>query len=310
MMYAAATRSAMKIDGADPTHQELIHHFTGHLVEEEFSYFMQWDRLVDLEADAGDSLVAKAWLLGSDDRETESSKSVSSLLFDPTESSSEAVFDESWYATITFRRCPTSTFQTPLSNVGFPPGSRVIISTDSTTLALSLPSTTVRRPNIVRPQFHIVRGQVHKATGTHLQIRASRDDLSRVEKLVKAAGDSQISFRLDRDDTATGIGTLRQNLVNLFTGDTKSPGEPGTFVQHSRLAWLRDVLIRLRKPTFDQSSIKSMFSPAPGTPIHSIPGCDLMDLAFEFTDLNPDQRAAAEQVSPCAVFLSVSILEL
>lgn len=294
-MYAAAKRSSLKIVGEDPTHQELINQFTGHLVDEEFEYFTQWDRLVDIEADAGSSLVAKAWLVGSDEREQRTSKSVSSLLFDAAESSADAVFDESWYAIIALRRSPSSTVQTPLSNVGFPPGSLVVLSTDSTILGLSSTSTNAKR---VRPQFHIVRGYVHKATETQLQIRASRDDLNRIEKLVRGASvaESPISFRLDRDDVATGLGTLRQNLVNLFTGDMRNPGETGTQVEHERLAWLRDVLIRLRKPVFDQAEVKSMFSPAFGTQIDPIPGCDLMDLAFEFTELNPDQRAAAEQV--------------
>ena len=286
MLYAAAMQSSTKIAGAEPTHQELIQHFTGNLVAEEFEYFTQWDRLIDLEADAGASLIAKAWLVGSDERETKTSKSVSSLVFDPQGSSAEAVFDESWYATIAFRRHAASSIQTPLTNVGFPPGSLVVVSTDSTMLGDSP----------IRSQFHIVRGAVHKVTETQLQIRASRDDLSRIEKVIKSANDCPILFRLDRDNVATGIGTLRQNLINLFIGDTKAPGEAGTQIEHTRLSWLRDVLIRLRKPVFDKSHVKFMFTPPLETHVEPIPGCDLMDLAFEFAELNSDQRAAVEQV--------------
>lgn len=263
-----------------------MHHFTGHLVAEEFEYFTRWDRLVDIEADAGASMIAKAWLVGSDEREKGTSKSISSLVFDPQGSSAEAVFDESWYATVAFRRNSSSIIQTPLTNVGFPPGSMVVVSTDTTILAFSS----------ARSQFHIVRGIVHKATETQLTIRASRSDLTRIEKLVKAANDSQVRFRLDRDDVSTGIGTLRQNLVNLFTGDTKAPGETGTQIERTRLSWLRDVLIRLRKPIFDKSQVRYMFTPPLGTRVEPVPGCDLMDLAFEFAELNSDQRSAAEQV--------------
>jgi hypothetical protein len=296
MMYAAASRVSSKMTGPDPSHHKLLHHFTGHLVDEEYSYFTQWDRLIDLEADASGSLIARAWLLGSDDRETETSKSISSLDFDPAESSPKAVFDESWFSGIAFKRSPTAKIQTPLSNVGFEPGCRVIVSTDSTSL-MSSSGSTVRRSNAVRPQMHIVRGIVHKATDTHLQILASRDDLTRIENIVNVSASERILFRLDRDDTATGIGTLRQNLVNLLTGDIKSPNdEPGSPMVQSRLSWLRDVLIRLRKPVFDKTLVQSMFTPIRGTKVGAVPGCDLMDLCFESLTLNPDQRAAAEQV--------------
>ena len=150
--------------------------------------------------------------------------------------------------------------------------------------------------------MHIVRGVVHKTTDTHLQVLASREDLTRMVNIVKESASEKILFRLDKDDTATGIGTLRQNLVNLFTGDFKSPDGPGSQTEQTRLSWLRDVLIRMRKPVFDKALVKSMFTPSPGTRVTAVPGCDLMDLCFEFSTLNPDQRAAAEQVWQYATY--------
>lgn len=295
MMYAAASRASLNITGADPSHQELLHHFTGHLVDDEYAYFTQWDRLIDLEADASGALIARTWLLGSDNRESETSKSISSLVFDQTVSSPDAVFDESWFSGIGFKRSPTSALHTPLSNVGLEPGCRVIVSTDSTSIASSS-GLSVLHSNGVRSQMHIVRGVVHKTTDKHLLVLASRDDLTRMLNIVKASASEQVLFRLDKDETATGIGTLRQNLVNLFTGDMKSPDQPGSQTELSRLSWLRDVLIRLRKPVVNKALVNSMFTPRKGTKVAAVPGCDLMDLCFEFSTLNPDQRAAAEQV--------------
>jgi hypothetical protein len=144
--------------------------------------------------------------------------------------------------------------------------------------------------------MYILRGIVHKATETHVHILASRDDLTRIENIVKNSPSQQITFRIDMEDVPTGIATLRQNLVNLFTADKKPVDSPGSQVEQSRLSWLRDVLIRLRKPHFDRSLIRTMFTPQKGAPVQPIPGCDLMDLCMEFADLNPDQQAAAEQV--------------
>jgi len=129
-----------------------------------------------------------------------------------------------------------------------------------------------------------------------LNVRASRDDLARIQKIVKASGDDYVQFRLDRDDTATGTGTLRQNLINLFTADIKPPEEHNETPQQTRLSRLRDFIIRLREPSFDRDLVKSMFSPCAKSVSCAVPGCDMMDLVVEYADMNPDQRAAVEKV--------------
>jgi hypothetical protein len=290
MMHAAASRSYLKVSGPDPTHEELLRHFTGHLVDEELNYFCQWDRLIDLEADASASFIARSWLVESLERETTTLNSVSSLVFDKAISSPQAVFDNSWMATIGFRRCPASTLRTPLAHVGLAPGSRVVVSADTTSVGRQ------RQRNRAQYQMHIVRGVVQAVTESHLTVLASRDDLIRIERTVNRSSFRHFLFRIDKDDGATGTGTLRQNLVNLFTADVKSIDEPGTHVSQSRLSWLRDVLIRLRQPIFDETLPKSMFTPPFGSSASEVPGCDLMDLCFEYSTLNPDQKAAAGKV--------------
>jgi hypothetical protein len=295
MMYAAASRNAMQVVGQGESHQDLLRHFTGHLVDEEYEYFIKWDRLIDLEADASGSLIARSWLRESKELENDVSACISSLTFDPAVSSPEAVFDESWFASIGFKRCSSSPIQTPLSDVGFEPGCRVVIGTDSQSVTPSTPSVQKLR---VQHQMHLVRGSVHKVNETHIHILASRDDLTRIENFVnqKSASLSTTTFRMDKENLPTGITTLRQNLVNLFTADKKPQDTPGSQVEQSRLAWLRDVLIRLRRPTFDRSLVKYMFAPVSGIATESVPGCDLMDLRTEFSNLNQDQQAAVEQV--------------
>jgi DNA replication ATP-dependent helicase Dna2 len=296
MMYAAASHRFSKQEGPDASHRELLQHFTSHLSDEEHDYFTKWDRLIDLEADASGSLIARAWLMESADRENKLSNTVSSLIFAPEASSPQAVFDESWFANIAFQRSASSNIQTPLSNVGFEPGTRVVISTDATSVA-EIDATHVNGPRrYARPHMHIVRGVVRTASETHLHILASRDDLNRIESAVKGLSHEQMTFRMDNEDFPTGTTTLRQNLVNLFTADKKPLDAPGSQVEQSRLSWLRSVLIRLQKPSFNRSLVKSMFTPGKNTPAQLVAGCDLMDLCFEFSNLNPDQREAVEQV--------------
>lgn len=295
-MYTGAAHSFSKQDGPDVSHRELLHHFTGHLSPEEYEYFTKWDRLIDLEADASGSLISKAWLMEAKDRENKLSNCVSSLVFAPEASSPQAVFDESWFADIAFRRSELSNTQTPLSNVGFQPGTRVVISMDATSVAVTHTSGTNGPRRYGRPHMHIVRGVVRNASESQLHILASRDDLNRIENAVKSSPNEHTTFRMDIEDFPTGITTLRQNLVNLFTGDKKPPDAPGSQVELSRLSWLRSVLIRLHKPNFNRTLVKHMFTPGQDAPTQPIAGCDLLDLCFEFSSLNPDQREAVEQV--------------
>jgi hypothetical protein len=184
---------------------------------------------------------------------------------------------------LSFQRSVDSPCRTPLANLGLEKGCYAIVSTDSTTCGQS---PGLHQSIAIRPQMQIVRGALERITDTHIFIRASRDDRSRVQKVVAKAGALGVFFRVDRDEVATGAGTLRQNLVNLFTKDL--PEKP------DRLSWLRDAIVRLRAPAFNGALKKNLFFPGLG--IHGVPGCDLKDLRCEFLELNTDQQAAVEKV--------------
>jgi hypothetical protein len=243
--------------------------------------------------------------MGSDDRERYTSKAVSSLVFDPAMSSRDAIFDESWSTIIGFKRSSASCSQTLLSSTGFEPGCRVILSTDSTTTALAISNGTRK----YRTHMHIVRGSLHSATDNHIRILASRDDLSRLEETMRQSSPETMQFRLDREESSTGTGTLRQNLHNLFTADRSPPGEPGMRQGQRNHGWLRDVLVKLKKPVFDDCSTHNMFEPCPGSNFTTcIPGCNLSALKSEYWNLNPDQKEAAKKV--CGFRLVIAIASI
>jgi hypothetical protein len=285
-MYASAARSSMadgELDMVGKTHAELLQQTTGHLTADDYTYFQKWDRLVDIEADIVVSSAAEAWLIGSEDREKATSKTISRMTFDAVPAADEVTLEDSRLVLLSFQRSVDSTCRTPLANLGLEKGCYAIVSTDSTTCG--------QRPGLhqsitVRPQMQIVRGALERITDTHIYIRASPDDRSRIQKVVTKAGKLGVFFRVDRDEVSTGAGTLRQNLVNLFTKDL--PEKP------DRLSWLRDVIVRLRAPAFNGDLKRTLFFPGLG--IHAVPGCDLKDLRREFLELNTDQQAAIEKV--------------
>jgi hypothetical protein len=116
-----------------------------------------------------------------------------------------------------------------------------------------------------------------------------------VERHHKLSG-NKLFFRVDKDNSSVGIGTLRQNLINFFTADfIRREGEElsqTAIAKQRRIPWLRDVVIRLKPPSFDSRTPASFFN-GPGP---NIPGCDLQNLSSEFADLNPDQQKAVEKV--------------
>jgi hypothetical protein len=286
MMYAGAERSSLadgELDVVGKTHTELLQQMTGQLTADDFAYFQKWDRLVDIEADIVVSSAAEAWLIGSEDREKATSKTISRLTFDTVPFADETMLEDSRLVLLSFQRSVDSTCRTPLANLGLEKGCYAIVSTDSTTCDQT---AGLHQSITIRPQMHIVRGALERITDTHIFIRASRDDRSRVQKVVAKAGALGAFFRVDRDEVATGAGTLRQNLVNLFTKDL--PEKP------DRLSWLRDAIVRLRPPAFNGAQKETLFFPGLG--IHGVPGCDLKDLRREFLELNTDQQSAVEKV--------------
>lgn len=273
--------------------EDLRKQFTGHLTKEDFDYFSGWDRLIDLEAHAGQSLVAEAWLTPSETIEKDTGKCLSNLVFEKCNSVPDIGLRDFSFADISFKRSEQSPLQTPLSHLGLEPGCNAIISVDRTTVSESRPA------GMPLPRMHIVRGILHRVSDTTVTVKASRDDLVRVQRVASSAPvHTPLTFRIDRDSIATGTGTLRQNLINFFTGDTVKTESGKSVRWPTRLPMLRDIVVRGRTPIFLDEKTKMMFTPdTRGSPLlEAPPGCDFMDLAVEFAEMNPDQKAAIQKV--------------
>lgn len=331
MTYAAAqlkVPSSVSAHGVDKSHAKLLQLFTGHLSEEYLAYFQEWDRLIDLEADASASLIATAWLQSSQEQEKESGKCISSLVLNEMETmmanaSDPAAANDHCSALIVLNRAPESSLTTPLSRLSIEKGSHVVVSSDATSLHLSSrhhePMTQYddTRPGgqHLRHRMSIARGFLDDIDENQVTIRITRDEMSQLSRLNQQYSDSHRSspggaslppslrFRVDKDDVSTGTGTLRQNLIKFLTADVKLADEKeaatrATQQQHrtsqdsplparQRLQWLREAIIHLKPPSFDNNLSTRMFQ-GKG---------DFTSLAAEFSALNHDQKKAVEKVS-------------
>jgi hypothetical protein len=345
MTYAAAemkTAPSISFVGVGKSHGKLLHRFTGHLSKEDLQYFQDWDRLIDLEADASTFMSTTAWLRCSQDQEKASGKCVSSMVLDEVSTmmanaSDPETANDHRSALIVLERSNDSALTTPLSRLNVESGSLVIISSDATTLHLSSSMTetpfgsTGRGIHRFRHRMSIVRGVADSVDQKRITIRASRDELKQLSRLNQeyveshpsssnrsssSPDDGLLRFRVDKDDVSTGIGTLRQNLIQLLTSDVQ-PTEtndahaqvtkPTTDLVSSRgdrLSWLRDVIIRLRSPSFDETLRTSMFdsSRSNRSGHHPAAESEFFSLVAEFSELNGDQRNAVEKVSSFLVF--------
>ena len=311
MMYAAADLfspvPSKGSQGLEKTHRNLLGRFTGHLAEEDLEYFRDWDRLIDFEAETISHSPSTSWLVESKQREKENGDSISSLVFVGAEPSQS---DDSLYVLICFKRSLGSEVKAPLSNLGFTDGSQLTISTDSTLVPSESRSQgyRVRSRRNFRHQVHAARGALEQARDDELVIRASRSDLERIRSLAEdykkcfATGESvmnpELLFRIDKDHISMGMTTMRQNLINFLTADYSRNGvdmkSPTDIMKERRLAWLRDVVIRLKPPEFDSVSDSSLFFNRDIA--DKVPGCDISQLCREYARLNPDQRAAIKKV--------------
>lgn len=341
MTYAAAqlrVSPSTSAQGVDKSHAKLLQHFTGHLSEEHLAYFQEWDRLIDLEADASTSLITTAWLQSSQEQEKASGKCISSLVLDEMETmmanaSDSVAANDHRSALIVLNRAPESAITTPLSRLNIERGSHVVVSSDATSLHLSSrrhePMTQYddNRPGgqHLRHRMSIARGFLDSIDEKQVTIRVSRDEMGQLSHMNQqysglhrsspggSSAPPSLRFRVDKDDVSTGTGTLRQNLIKFLTSDVKPPDEQNAADRASkqqnssspesssssreRLPWLRDAIILLSPPSFDENLRTSMFINSQGSR-NSATDSDFKGLAADFSKLNNDQRNAVEKVGP------------
>ena len=263
----------------------LLKQYTDHLTSVELDYFVTWDRLIDYEASAMVRPVAMKWLQPSAELEAATGRTVSALVIKRTEVLSDSMNSKGKFMLVTLERLPGLAQKTPLCSLGLGDGSHAIISVDDATAGTSKRSR--------RPRMQLARGIVPQTTENELALRVSESDIQRIRRNVSDMKDDETpTFRLDRDEVATGLGILRRNVIDLITGDKTEDASENPM--NRRLPKLRETILQLREPVYSATMDYKMFDAPQSQSAPDIPGLDLFEMAVEFTDMNTDQRRAIE----------------
>jgi DNA replication ATP-dependent helicase Dna2 len=296
MLYAASDST-----GDSERHSDLMSKFTGHLNQEDLEYFRKWDRLIDIESESSNTKASMPWLANSRVRQTEPGESISEVMFDAHSSHKVGASN----AMICFRINLKTCSQSSSENQNIATGSHVVVSADRTILhhfTNSAPSE-----NQLQNRMHVAKGCIERIDDDKVFVSTTYDEMNQLTRIVRqyhdsaqrsTEGDSSESllFRLDKSNNSFGTGTLRWNLINFLTSDytmrTKAECTELDRIKQRRLAWLRDMIIRLKSPEFTNDPQPSLFR---GIDLH-IPGCNLSNLSKEFYLLNDAQQMAVKKV--------------
>lgn len=290
-------RSAVSADKRNVhTHRKLLDKFTSQLTETDLDYFRKWDRLIDLEVDADNRSVTEAWLQSSLDREISTGRCISQVQF--LSSSRIGEMNGPRKCILEFGRDTTVRNSTPMNSLAFEKGCHVVVSLDCT--SIGPPHVMVGNRKMKR-QLHVLRGYLQSISETTVSVLVSEEDVARLHRLVGSSVDLVKDhlghvFRLDREDTAAGVGTLRQNLIKLFTADADVEELHRDVTFRRRITQLRDIIVRLAIPKVRVEPAKSLFTTSI-TMKTSSAGSRLQDLSAEFEAMNSDQKLAVENVS-------------
>jgi hypothetical protein len=306
MLYAAANM-ASTCDSDHPiktSHSKLLDHFCGRLDKQDFRYFLDWDRLIDLEAHANAKLVSLSWLKPSKDQELNTGRTISSLVVDERLVAVQRKKGGSESVSVVFKRSPGSESKTEFSRLQFEAGCHVVVSADASFFVASSEEQRNRKSRLNRrPVMHLARGLIQALNDDEITVKITQQDYRQIlaENEFTKTQRRTMHYRLDRDDIQTGLGTTRQNLINLLTGDVKpfenSQSDPkltqNQLVKRNRHEWLREAIIKLRAPEYDQRNLLNIFERSDSV---EIPGCNVHELKQEFHCLNTDQQEAVKKV--------------
>jgi len=283
------------------THKDLIEKFTRHLTMNDLKYFREWDRLIDCEAFASNHDIAKSWLVESSDSEQKTGKCISSLIFE--ESNFSRALGEDDTVLVKLCRSPDAPIRSPINTLKFSIGDVVVLSTDHVSFNNHRNAQQYFSPRLRK--MHILKGTIKLLEENHLYLRMSQRDIRQVMNIIKQRSfvdqsiERAVCFRLDKDESTVVTTTLRKNLKDFLTLDIREnpPTDEGEIsVAYYHLKELRNFIIDLKKPRFDEIVTSSLFeSPI----VREIKGCEIDILRQDYANLNLDQKAAVQKVSPC-----------
>ncbi|TKA52359.1 hypothetical protein B0A53_04828 [Rhodotorula sp. CCFEE 5036] len=211
---------------ADEELRALYDSATGHLTDDEASFFARWERLISFEEQELARFKKEIWTLQAAERES-LGRCLADMVIDEEELGPTADVAEErksvpiaaihrW--TYRMRRKPKASTDAPdLLGTSISVGDPIVVSLES--------------PRVLA----VARGFVHSVSLYHVEIGLDRriSDLPQLERNPK---DLPV-FRIDKDELSAGMGRIRDNLLQLFYADADE--------------WRRKLIVGLEAPRFD-----------------------------------------------------------
>ena len=242
---------------------------TGHLTQTHTDFFEKWDKLIALEEGDLYRYRKEIWGMVALERENAgrclSGMKVMGLPEENIASSSRGNRYEYTLAKL------DPSFATSFLNFHLSVGDPILLSSERGHFALAIGFVTDLQPASIKVRVdRELQGLPRRLGGFHDRINQNFEGLTqlkpgksashRVERNFKHLVDKEFSYRIDKDEISTGMGLVRNNLMNLFTmdGDEKR----------------RRLIVDLEPPIFTKSDFD----------VESIP------------NLNTDQKRAVDKV--------------
>lgn len=302
MLNHAALESGSKSSSGVPV---LFSYVTRCLLPVHLKYFQTWNMLIDLEAVAYASSAPLLWTASGESLEEMAEKCISGLYI-------MACSVVESYSIVTLKKINQlkSSYATddPISSV-VTKGDRVNISVEN------LQHRGVEDIEDIgsRGQFNLNDIEPVVCTGYVLSISALEIQVQvkkfprRINRYI-GQSTTDVSFRIDKDDSTVGVGTMRSNLLKLFidsfdpnvfrefksTVEKEASNSPDGQSLLKALpppgnVKIRRLIVDLETPTFSSAEV-------PATTVATYKGCSKDELSLSFSSLNPQQRYAVTRI--------------
>lgn len=272
--YYKALEDGQREDTGVP---ELFDEITSHMTEPRKKYFQKWEELITKEERSYSKHRKEIWTVTSEERQSRGTCFAGMQLVpgSTTVSQAGAKINRFQYTLV---RKPNSSTDINLREAALSEGDPIVISDEKGHYALAIGYlTTVTSDSIVVQVDRRLHNSLIKEEGFDSETNqafSGLKDLTGCSKVHNATMEAGRTFRVDKDEWANGVATLRNNLVQLFdnSDDKRNPRRPEIL---KRLERLRQLVVDYKEPKF--STIPTQ---------HSI----------EASHLNEDQRSAIDKV--------------
>jgi len=228
---------------------------TGHLDDKDAEFLRHWNNLLNKEEEDVFRFRNELWTMLSHDRE-KLGRCFGNLVIDPTETSVDKdgeKINRFRYRFLRSQKGPQSHHSFLNSQISI--GDPIVVSDELGHFALANGFVTDLQPDVLYvnvdrrlhgarsrlPGFDAADNQTFTGIAEILQ-----DGLPRLSSQLRTETNTELTYRIDKDEFKSGMAMARNNIIQLFTwnGDNKS----------------RELIVRGREPIFTNPQVETQYS--------------------------------------------------